>query len=349
MSWTGLFGSKGPRFKPDPRVRWFGKLPTYADYYTSRNDEEWSVEFNKWVLEGFETYLTLARREASTAQPRHTHAVARLPLAAGAIRLPNSNMTVLASFHDYGGDMVGRPFPLCFYVGVPTAQWPGPTSGSVGASVRVLSELIALREQVTRHFNAPGGFETRFSSLEIDLAGLNGTQDATWAAAAATIPMAEWFAAAQAGDDEAGLEAWLAAVRRGGDQSARLESPDFKPTFVLPLAAGIALPAQLAGWLQWLGCRMDLERRALTLLVVADADGGFRRLAVIARELSVDDFLLLTPMAGHLRYVDDLSRVKPVSDGDANTASLVDVPANWAAFVQEILGGGRNGGEHANV
>ena len=52
MSWTNLFKSRGGKAKADPRIRWFGKLPTYPDYYSSPADEEWAVEFNDWVLKG---------------------------------------------------------------------------------------------------------------------------------------------------------------------------------------------------------------------------------------------------------------------------------------------------------
>ena len=54
MSWTDLF--KKSRLKTDPRIRWFGKLPTYPDYYSSPADEDWVVEFNDFVLKGFEIY-----------------------------------------------------------------------------------------------------------------------------------------------------------------------------------------------------------------------------------------------------------------------------------------------------
>ena len=53
MGWKEIFKSKA---KPDPRIRWFGKLPTYADYYRSPADEDWAVEFNDWILRGYEIY-----------------------------------------------------------------------------------------------------------------------------------------------------------------------------------------------------------------------------------------------------------------------------------------------------
>ncbi len=346
MGWTGLFGSKPPRLKPDPRVRWFGKLPTYADYYTSRNDEDWTVEFNTWVLEGFETYLNLARRQQTTTGSKLPHGIPRLPLAAGAIRMPESNVTVLASFHDYGGDMVGRPFPLCFYVAVPTAQWPGPTSNNVAGCIRALGDLISMRDQVNRHFSAPGGFESRFSSLEIDLSGVEGDQsDTAWRTAAAALPTSDWFGSTRSAAEGSDLQHWAAAVRRRGRQIAALESVDFKPTIALPLAPDVGLQVQVAGWLQWLEARMDLARRNLSLLIVADAAGHPQRMVVIARELGVEDFLLITPLSEQLRYVDDLSKADAAESENVDDSSPDEIPATWGDFVcSDKAGGGPAGG-----
>ena len=57
MGWTDLFKSKSARQNPDPQIRWFGKLPTYPDYYSSKADEAWAVEFNSWVLKGYERFI----------------------------------------------------------------------------------------------------------------------------------------------------------------------------------------------------------------------------------------------------------------------------------------------------
>ncbi len=60
MSWTDLFKSKSSKLKPDPQIRWFGKLPTYADYYSSKTDANWAVEFNDWVLKVYQIYASVA-------------------------------------------------------------------------------------------------------------------------------------------------------------------------------------------------------------------------------------------------------------------------------------------------
>src|SRR5262245_61054214 len=130
MGWTDLFKSKSSKLKPDGALRWFGKLSTCRDYFNSPLDEEWAAEFNDWVMKGYEQYharlasqsgvsFLAAQQEAGVQKQRH------LSPASCILRLPKSGMTVLASVQDYGGDSFGRPFPLCFYVGLPTAQWPG--------------------------------------------------------------------------------------------------------------------------------------------------------------------------------------------------------------------------------
>ena len=114
--------------------------------------------------------------------------------AAAALRLPKSQMTVFTSIHDYGGDMRGRPFPLCFYVGLPTALWPGPTSGRITAALRLLADLTRLRDQIVRFFNAPGRFEAVFGGREFELSELEAeSQDDSWAQSARQLPFAEWF------------------------------------------------------------------------------------------------------------------------------------------------------------
>lgn len=342
-SWTGLFGSRLPKRRPDPRIRWFGKLPTYADYYSSGLDEEWVVEFNDWILEGFETYLRSFREKRTAASSAvRSSGLARLPVAGLTIRLPKSGMTVLASVQDYGGDMVGRPFPLCFYVAVPTAQWTGPTSDRLAGASRVLSDLAQLHNEIVHFLNAPGGFKSLFDDRELDLTGIDGqTSDDSWLQAASAIPMADWFASAMEEPGTEGLDAWLERVGRWGERIAALESDTFEPTLCFPLARGVNLHLQTAGWIRWLESRLNLRRRALSLLLIdGSVDDQASRLMVIARYLSAGDFLLLTPLGSSLRYVDDLCRAENTAgptgdDGRQGPLSREPVPAgSWADFVQ---------------
>ena len=187
MSWTNLFKSKS-KLKPDPRVRWFGKLPTYPDYYSSQKDEDWVVEFNDWILKGFEIYQSRLRSQGVS--------VARLPVSGCAVRLPNTGMTVFASFLDYGGDMQGRPFPLSFYSGVPTSCWPGPTSDRLVDATGVIRELLMLRRHVPRFINSPGRFESTFGDRTVDLGNFDELgSDASWVTSAGALiigPVVSW-------------------------------------------------------------------------------------------------------------------------------------------------------------
>ena len=233
MGWTNLFRSKTGRLKPDPRIRWFGKLPTYPDYYSSPADEGWPIEFNDWVLKGFELYQG---RLAGAKESR-----SRMPLCCGVIRLPKSGMTVFASILDFGGDMRGRPFPICFYVGLPASQWPGPTSNTLAGATRVMRDLLALRHEVGRFINSPGHFETVFGDRKVDLAEIDEQScDSSWTEPAESVEMGAWFAGVRAGLKVEDQETWRRMALAWGDALAEHEGKEFEPTLRFPLARGVS-------------------------------------------------------------------------------------------------------------
>jgi len=332
MALKDLFTSKAQKLKLDPRIRWFGKLPNYPDYYNSGTDEDWTVEFSDWVLKGFELYRS---RLAGAGSSRE-----RLPVAACAIRLPRSRMTAFVSVLDYGGDLRGRPFPMCFYVGVPTAHWPGPTSDRVVPASRIIRDLMALRREVTRFLNSPGRFEAVFGNREVDLAGLgDGSSDESWLSAGKRMPFADWLGKARGGLAAGDWEAWERAVGCWGDKLAKHSGDKFEATVVLPLVMGPYVDAQIAGWIHWLERRFDLRRKSLSLVVLGDPDAESGFLAVIARELVADDFLLLTTLGRSLPYVEDLTGIKvdpsPAAAPDQPDGIPVGSPppATWTDFV----------------
>jgi hypothetical protein len=333
MGWKDLFKSKDARHKPDPRVRWFGKLPTYADYYSSQTDEEWAVEYNDWILKGCELFYSRQRQAGGDL---------RLPPAACAVRLPKSQMTVFASLLDYGGEMRGRPFPLTFYVGAPSGSWPGPTSARILPALRLLRELTDLREHVNQFFKAPARFESTFGGREIALDGIDEeTRDDSWRAGAQSHALRDWFAAAKPCTKTDDVDAWFGRVMEWGGQVAQLESEEFGPTLRFPLVDSAPLEVQVPGWLCWLGRRMALDRRLVSILFAKDPDGVTGHLAVVARELVPEDFLLLTPLASSLSFVDDLCRIgsRPAnaaqSDGSTEAAvAAVRAPDTWLEFVE---------------
>ena len=326
MSWSKLFK---PKPKSDPRVRWFGKLPTYPDYYSSPADEDWAIEFNDWILKGFEVYQS---RRVGT--PTHGR---RLPVAGCAVRLPKSQMTVFASILDYGGDMRGRPFPMCFYAAVPTAQWPGPTSDRLHGACRVLSDLFALRREVGRFLNSPGRLESAFGDRQIDLAGVDtDSRDASWVGGGQRLSLDAWFAEAREGIKTQQVDAWVRAAGQWGQQLASCDSKELEPTIRFPLAMRLPLHVQVAGWVRWLENRLDMRRRQLSLAVCGEPDNGTGQLTLIAREVLAEDFLLLTPLANTLPYLDDLCGLEPGAGGDAEgdeAAAPFASPSCWLDFV----------------
>ncbi len=332
MALGRLFKSKSARLKPDPRIRWFGKLPTYPDYYSSRADEEWAVEFNDWVLKGFEQYRSRLAGEGKS--------VVKLPVSGCAIRLPKSGMTVFASFLDYGGDMRGRPFPMCFYAGVPTAQWPGPTSDHLVGASRAIRDLLALRREVPRFLNSPGRFESMFGDRAVDLTGINAdSSDTSWLAAGKAIKLTDWFEEARGGIKVKESDAWLRLAMSWGDNLARHESKGFEPTLRFPLAMRLSLDAQTAGWIRWLESRLNLTRRSLSLIVAGEPDHEAGHLTVIARDVVAEDFLLLAPLSNALPYLDDLSAVETTGgvddtkDGPERPFPPLGSGGSWADFV----------------
>ena len=334
MGWKDLFRPKGVALKADARIRWFGKLPTYADYYTSSGDEDWSVEFHEWLLKGYETYHS--RKPAGERS-------ARLPGSTLIVRLPKSRMTVLAALQDYGGDMRGRPFPLCFYVGLPSDAWPGPAPERIGPALDVLERLTTLRQEVARFCNAPGRFEVRFGGRELTLGELlREDGDTRWLQAARALPLADWFAAARPALKVDELGRWHQLAHGWGDAIAGFESDDFSPTLRFPLAARVAPDVQIAGWLRWLSGRMDVAGRWLTVITTQAVANDVGYLYVVARELTADDFLLLTSLATSLPYVDDLcalggnERAEDKPGGPTSGRTSQSVPQVWAEFVEAV-------------
>lgn len=330
MDWTKLFKSK-PKLKSDSRIRWFGKLPTYPDYYSSHVDEEWAVEFNDWVLKGFELYQGRLEGDQKSSK--------RLPVSGFAVRLPKSGMTVFASLFDYGGDMRGRPFPIIFYAGVPSLQWPGPTSDRVQAASRVLAELMALRGSVTRFLNMPGRFEATFGDKHVDLGDLeSGTTNTSWMTDGGSLLLSDWFGQIKPSLRSDGQCAWFRAVSAWGQNLASHEGDAFEPTLRLPLAMGRSLEVQIAGWIRWLESYMNMQRRFVSLFITGEPGNGTGFLTLIAREVLVDDFLLLTPMSGTLPYLDDLTEIEVPEDvaadeGAGESRCALDSPdARWLDF-----------------
>lgn len=347
----GLFRRK-PKPKPDPLIRWYGKLPVYGDYYHSDSGEEWVAEFTqKWLMNGYQVYEGRRRNShphdaPASASPQTGQ---RMPACGCILQLPQTGMTVLASCLDFGGDTVGRKFPLCFFVGYPTADLPSLSSGAILPYMGVLTHLLGLSRRVARFLNDPGvkgpeQFRAEFADQEALLDPLSSPPSDLWMERARGIKLTDWYSATGDTLGTPGLEAWLRRAAQWGERLARSDSSGFKATLSFPLAPErvqglprIDRDAQVAGWLRWLEGRMDLAGRALSLVLTEEPAPACSRLTIILGELAPDDFLLLTPLATSLEHVDDLAAVREADAADdsapAADAAAASTPDTWADFV----------------
>ena len=322
MGWTDIFKSKASSSQTDGRVHWFGKLPTYPDYYTSPTDDEWCHEFNDWILKGFEIYKSRADHAG--------HGRALLPLSVCVVRLANSPMTVLSAILDFGGDMRGRPFPMCFYVGVPTEALMGPTDGTSSGLMVTLERLLSMRRDVSRFLNSPGKFEHTFGERELDLSWLEaGKGDDGWVRPARELTFGSWFGGMRDALPIKEEDTWLRQVARRGESIKTLASSSFEATLRFPINGTLPVVTQVAGWLRWLGSRVALQKRTFSLFLTNSWDRSAGWLALVLRPMLDEDFVLMTPACKTLGYVDDV-------DGgavDGGGPSEVATPERWIDFV----------------
>lgn len=332
MGWSDLFKPKKPAQKADPVLRWFGKVPTYADYYASATDAEWAAEFNDWFLKGYDLYQSRAR--GSSVGNSRGRPVPRLPISGCAIRLPKSGMTVLASVMDYGGDSEGRPFPITFYVGIPNEQWPGPDCGRLPGAMQVVQSLMGLRHEMFRFFRSPGRFESAFGGRRLDLEGVGQEQGGGgWRKEARGMDMQEWFTEANTIVGAPSLSSWLNEVSEKGRQISANDGDDFEPTLRFPLAWGKSADAQVAGWLRWLERRMRLDGRMLSVIATGSVEDPAGYLVIVARPVISQDFLLLTQEADGVAYLDDLATSRNTDDPAPGDDPEVRVKT-WHDFVE---------------
>lgn len=331
MNWTDIFKSRSTKLKADPRVRWFGKLPAYADYYTSPTDQEWPLEFNEWILKGYEVYRERLAHSQSAA------GASPLPAAEIILRLPRADMTVLASLRDYGGDARGRAFPFCFYVAVPTGLWGGPTGGQSIFATHVAQDLHALHREVERIAHAGGDFPVIFGERELDLSALDeDAGDGAWREDARRISIESWFRGIEAGVKVKDRDVWLRLAMRWRDRFDAAGAKDSGRALCLPLSTGIPSELQQAGWLEWLASRVNLRRCALSLVLVGDLVDRPGRLAVMMRAPRAEDFLLATALSSTLSYVDDLADLRENDAGGTRRAPAGKGGVTWETWLDFV-------------
>jgi len=328
MGWKDLFKSKSLTIpKADPRLRWFGKLPTYGDYYTSALPGDWAPQFNDWILKGYEQYMV--RSQESGSKP------ARLPRSLFVLRMPKGDNTVIGLFDDYGGDNRGRPFPICFYVAAPTAHLPGPTSATLGIIKPIFDDLLALERDISHFFRVPGRFDSVFGGRELQMPDfLAADPDTTWKDAAGELSMGDWLSRAD-GRLADPTARWFERVRQFGRGIVEYaqEQEDFEPTLRFPLVPDMPPVAQACAWLRWLERRMPMDERYVSIFLPVVTTEPTARMTVIARAPVPEDFQLLADKLAPPAYVDDLSKLSPRPNGDA--AASDEAPSgSWLEFVE---------------
>lgn len=323
MGWRDLFKSKSIVIpKPDPRLRWFGKLPTYGDYYTSALPGDWALQFNDWIIKGYEQYLI--RSQELGSKP------AKLPRSLFVLRMPRGEHTVIGLMDDYGGDNRGRTFPICFYVSAPTVHFPGPTSATLGVIKPVFEDLLALEKDIANFFRVPGRFDSVFGGRELRLPELpSAAPDASWKDAAGEISLGDWLGRANGKlTDPTGR--WFERVRnfgRGIVEYAQTQE-DFEPTLRFPLVADIPPLTQACAWLRWLERRMPMEERYVSLCIPVNTAAPTAKMTIVARPPVPEDFQLLADKIDAPAYVDDLSKLAPRGNGNSKEPAdeQVEVP-----------------------
>ncbi len=328
MGLRNFFRSRNDGLKPDPKLRWFGKLPTYADYYRTQGDEAWTVELCDWLLKGFELYC--ARQAGEGRRPE------RLANAIGVLRLPESQMTALVAFFDFGGDARGRPFPMCFYVGIPTELCLGLTLDRVAGVLKVLGDLMELRQEVELFTASARSIDDVFGSREMEVGALEtNSMGADLWVTADQVDWNVWFDRIKPLLRIEDRAAWLSCVEAFGANLTASESRTFEPTVSFPIAGQSPLEIQVAGWIVWLGHRIDLGRRSLSLFVSGDLQAGPGSLTTVAHDLMPEDFLLLTSQATSLSYLDSLERVGG-ADGNSDSPCSEELEfrhESWRKFM----------------
>ena len=88
---------------------------------------------------------------------------------------------------------------------------------------------------------------------------------------------------------------------------------------------------------------MDLGRRLWALRVSGDFDGSCGGMTVVAREIVPEDFLLFTPLATAVPYLDDLSKMEYRQEEEGPgvcdpSEAAADPAGKWLDFVEEPPG-----------
>lgn len=304
---------------PDASVRWFGKLPSAADYLTRQDQPPWAKAFADWMIAGVEAYHRVVPRRADDE---------RMPPSWGIVRLPKSDVSVIFSMRDYGGDARGRDFPLAYFIGVQSNRVSGPTCDECAALFSIVLELDGFHAALEADVSAKGGPGSgRFDSRAISLQGFDApVPSRDWSEAARRLPWLQWFRAVQGPHSMSDAEEWKRVLDTWSARITAADGPGFQPNLRFPLARNASWELQVRGWLVWLESRMRLHERFCTCLCATRTAAGDDALNLLARTVVPDDFMLLTSRASQLEYMDWAGRMS-ASNADAAAPTAEALPS----------------------
>ena len=292
----------------DSTLRWFGKLPTYADYLVQSEQPAWAREFGDWLIAGAARYHQEPNRpEGPLAETR------------GVTRLPKSGVAVCFSHRDYGGDARGRAFGFCFFCGAKD-QALGSPSAAVNGSLAAMDRLVAAHDELAQTSGGVTDVSSRFSSksLKLDqtesIAMEDRLPDVTWG---------QWYQEVRPLVEATSAESWAAQLSLLGQSIASSDGHNFEPHLRFPISGARDWAAQAVGWAQWLERRLREPARAWSWFHQAAANNGPSTWTVLGRSVLPEDFLLLTPCADSVTYLDNAG--KSIS----NAAPELAAPATW--------------------
>ncbi|MGE3180859.1 MAG: hypothetical protein AB7N71_04455 [Phycisphaerae bacterium] len=323
-------GSAGKSADPDPRIRWFGKVPARGDYVAPAERPRWAQEFAEWMLAGWEACLV-----DSYSPPVKLHE------GFGLVRMPDTESTVIFVIRDMGGDQRGRSFPLALFCGVPTKSLPGPTPQIVPGLALVIRELMRQFDAVARVVAANGVPGDCLQNSEVNLTNLLGTENPAQPRvenSGDTFQM--WFEEAITGADlDAGQ--WQARVEQWGAHLAAMAGGEFEPTLGFPLARTFSWEQQVVAWLSWLNARLPLAPRNFQMLVSSDPDRCPYALSIVGRFPVADDMMLLTSRYSDVKYVDHAASQPPGEDNpvDSERDKFRTDDVAWTTFFMQERSG----------
>lgn len=292
----------------DCTLRWFGKLPSYSDYLVQSEQPAWAREFADWLIAG------AARYHEEPHQPSGP-----MPSTCGVVRLPRSGVAVCFSHRDYGGDARGRSFGFCFFCGA-RDQALGAPSNAVSGNLGTLERLSAAHDELAQNSTAASDVTARFSSKIMKLDGITRSPvhqrlpDLSWE---------QWYEEVRPVVEAPSSQDWASQLTLLGQSIASSDGRNFEPHLRFPISGQRDWDAQAVGWAQWLERQLRDPVRAWSWFLQDKQDSGPGAWTVLGRAVLADDFLLLTPAATSVTYLDDAG--KSIS----NAAPETMPPATW--------------------